>query len=154
MFKYIVLILFFLNLLFNTFSQNLCNLPKRTETFGTPFGVSQQSKSTTMQPGQKARYNIVVYKNFAYRISLHANKSLDGLYFRILSDNQASNMIFDSSVLNAKKQEKVLYVNNSNNLIIEVIFPEQKLETIHNKKNNEACIGVLIEYYKKDMVEY
>lgn len=133
----------------NTYSQNSCNSPNNCIPFGTPFGVSQQSISTTLQPGQKAIYNIVVYKGFIYRVSLCSNKNIGRLYFRILSTYGTNNVLFDSSNLDTDKQEKILSVKESCNLKIEVAFHKQELKTKHNKRD-DACINVLIEYYKTD----
>lgn len=150
MLKLILLNLFFLSIIFNAYSQNTCrsNLPKRGENFGSLFGVSQQSKSTMMRPGEKTRYSIVVYKGFKYRVSLRSSKSIEGVCFRILSNNSTHDVLFDSSTLPIDNQEKIIDISNSCNLIIEVVFPKQELGTKY-KKNKDECIGVLIEYYKK-----
>ena len=126
-------------------SSTYTNSKKKSETFGSLFGVSVQSKKTTLEPGQKAIYNVVIYKDFVYRIRLQANKKTDALYFLILDNKPTQTVLFDSSTLNSKNHQKVLHAENTRNLLIEVIYPQQ-----NQIKNKELGINVIIEYYNEN----
>jgi hypothetical protein len=90
-------ILFFV--VFNAYSQGCKNYHLKTcEGCGDPFKYSGQSKSAMMEKGQTSTFHIVVYEGFEYCVQISAAKNLKGISFRILEDNPAKTVLYDSSV--------------------------------------------------------
>jgi hypothetical protein len=139
-------ILFFV--VFNAYSQGCKNYHLKTcEGCGDPFKYSGQSKSAMMEKGQTSTFHIVVYEGFEYCVQISAAKNLKGISFRILEDNPAKTVLYDSSVEGNSYLEKGFYATRSRKLLIEVSVPASNIDVTQESYDElHGCVGVLIEY--------
>jgi hypothetical protein len=147
--RYFLLYLLTIFLGNSAFAQKDCDkfMMKYCDAYGYDFKYSGQSKTTVFEPGKKSDFKLAVFKNFEYRVSICADKNLEGIYFRIREDNPSKSILYDSSTEEVDYLEKIFGVTKARNLIIEVIVPESDVpleELSYNKRF--GCVGVLIEY--------
>ncbi|MBI9066648.1 MAG: hypothetical protein JEZ09_05105 [Salinivirgaceae bacterium] len=134
-------------------SQKKCNkyLEKKCDGYGDPFRFSGQSRNALFELGQKSEFKLAVFGGFEYRVAICAEKNLKGIYFRIREDNTNKNILYDSSSEIEDFLEKMFFVEESKNLIIEVIVPEgDEPKEEQDYSDRYGCMGVLIEYYRKN----
>ena len=128
---------------------------KQCDGFGPPYKYSGQSKSAFFIAGQSSFFHLVAYKGFEYSIRICSDKRLKDIYFRIREKSINKKILYDSSTEDIDYLEKQFSSEKTQNLIIEVIVPENEKGTYNeNPQKYSGCVGVLIEYYKKPKIGF
>lgn len=134
------------------YSQHDCKkyVEKKCDIYGEPFKFSGQSRNALFEVGQKSMFNLVVYGGFEYRIAVCADKNLKDIFFRIRENDTNKTVIYDSSSEIEDYLEKMFVVEESKNLLIEVVIPDGDTpKEAQSYKERFGCVGVVVEYYRR-----
>lgn len=148
----LIVFVFIFSITTTGFSQKKCDgyVLKNCGAYEKPFKYSGQSKNGLFELGQKSLIKITVYDGFEYRVSLCADKTMKGLYFRLREDDVNKTILYDSSVEEEDYLEKLFYVNTTKNLYVEVVVPEGDIPVEEQSyRNRFGCVGLLIEYNRR-----
>ena len=80
----------------NVFSQKKLDVKKDMKLDKT-FQVSGKSKTVMMKKGDVYNMTLDLKKDKAYYISVSGNKSLSDIQYRLVSDDEKANVLFDNS---------------------------------------------------------
>jgi len=136
---------------FNLQGQQICKdyQLKKCGGYGPPFKYSGQSKNAMMEKGQTSSFYLVTYGGFEYSVTLCADKSLDGIFFRIREDNPQKTIMYDSSTDPENMMTQQFQIDKSKRLIVEITVPESdKPATEEKYEDRSGCVGIVVEYNK------
>jgi len=120
-------------------SQNCQNYEKKCPSPPKDFKVSSLSKSFSLRKKQIIRIKLTLYGGRMYFFSVEGKKILGDIHLRVYENNEERKILYDNAV-NGFKKTKMLNVESTVNLIIEISAPS------YFKDRIRECSGFLVAY--------
>jgi len=108
----------------------------------TPFIHNGQLNSASFMPGENAELLMSFYSGQEYRLLISGQEVLGNIQFKVMDSDRK--LLYDN-----KEHGNVKYwdfnVKSTQQLIVEVIVPEQKVD---NNLTQSGCVAVLVGFKK------
>jgi len=107
-----------------------------------PYIHNGQLNSTTLMPGENAELLMSFYSGQEYRLLIAGQEILGTIQFKVMDSDHK--VLFDNKEHNGAKFWD-FNVKSTQQLIVEVIVPEQKVD---NSLAQSGCVAVLVGFKK------